>query len=1429
MSERSKKGTTKAFLIDSVFMLVLLSVMVFAQVPEFINPAQPTVTHDLVEDQLYTFTIEVNDPDGQYPLEFTDTSLDADVNFVCFNSTSVGNNQLLLNFTPDNNCVGLYEVEIIAKDTAGEKTVQTIFFNVSNKNDIPVITYADPLGDPSVREDEFISFEVGVQDDDIVYGDYMTFFWYLDGKLSTITDGKLVNETINATAGNATYTPNMDDFDAGYHNVTVVVADTQGANDTYYWNVTVINVNRLPFMNKTFNDTIRWDEDTNLTNNLTLMDYFADLDTNGTRCEIDTGNCLLFNVTYLIGDSSQVDVSIDNESTNVSFFVAPDFEGQLLINFSVFDQNEDEEYNYSNDIILYVLNVNDRPVLQPIPDMNTWSYTNFRYQVNATDVDKETLNYEIGCPTLNISINGSGYISFTPNSSHAGVHTVRVNVSDGVAPLVWDAFTLTINGNEKPFIIPFNNLTINQYDIKDITINGSDPDGDNITIWFKGGVPLFDNMTASNTTSSTYSLHPVPQSLVGIHVLTVYVNDTYNATDNFTFQVEVVDTPMPPVIGSVSVPNDEIRVGKQLVLDNITAHDEDGDIIAFSDDTSDFQVQLMVPGEDAEARIVYTPALVGGPHIVMVSVNDSLGQSDSTPFVFNVTPNYAPVFVTIENMTCEENRMCSQNVDATDANWQDMVIFSDNVTDFEINLNTGVISFIPLSNQSFNATITITDGDLSVDREISVTITDINDPPYAIPNVTEMPEWRQLFENSTKIINITAFDEENDTIFMTIDYINFTDLNGTTRTTDISYFNFSEVTPINENRSYGIINITPGPEHVGSYWVKVSLADNWTSTDYIFNFNITNVNNVPDLNWTLDYPTGGLLIRGNKSTSIECIENTSLHIDVTTTDLDFHDVTVYWYKEYPNRTQVALGTGDSIDFEIPLDAYPQLDLLAMAVDSVGGNSTTVFELNATNINRNVVFGLKRYQLNVSGEVHTNTISNKTHLSVVKKDLINYHNSAEFETAFIEFEVIASSLESLDLYNIGYNAVSEPEGYSLSLSYANTPEASNASEWLTVGAGNNITKLDVEPFLKIKANIDTATANPESPAIYNDFNVRYGIRDIIVQPQTEYNIWFDLDHYFKDVDYDDTLTYGYVATKGGELLNITFQNGHFVHPQFIEEGEVELYFTADDGEGSNATSNSVYILIDAKPEPVPQPIPSSGGGGSQRVEVIKYKRVTVPVSFNILHPENLTIYQNDTIEVPLKLENTDRFDIMDLKLNVESDREGIQVRMNKDFFDIIPAGTTETATMIVNITEIYGSFGLTVTANASQPDFSDSAKIMLTALKQLQEKNEIEVLKYAFVKDLMAKNPECAELEEYIERAKQAIREGRADTADMLLQHFINDCKVLMSEEEKKPHEDAPGKIMDLINKTGDYQLIAWVIGLLTFLTIGICIIIYVRV
>ena len=178
----------------------------------------------------------------------------------------------------------------------------------------------------------------------------------------------------------------------------------------------------------------------------------------------------------------------------------------------------------------------------------------------------------------------------------------------------------------------------------------------------------------------------------------------------------------------------------------------------------------------------------------------------------------------------------------------------------------------------------------------------------------------------------------------------------------------------------------------------------------------------------------------------------------------------------------------------------------------------------------------------------------------------------------------------------------------------------------------------------------------------------------------------------------------------------------------------------------------------------------------------------PYSFHIIAPPSITIFQGDSIIIPLEIQNLGKeININDITLSVEGDSPLIKPSLDKTSIATLKPSSSITTNLIIQAAENTGTFSVTITADASLPRLHDAVKIITNIVGKEGPEEDAAQQQLIFAKKLFDGNPQCSELLETIERAEQELENDNPTRALELTSEAVNKCKELIAVKvSKKP-------------------------------------------
>jgi PKD repeat protein/transposase len=466
-----------------------------------IQPPPGPVTID--EMDTINFFIDAYDPDGN-PLEYSweldgvGVSTVSSYDFIT-DYTSAGNYFVTLDVTDNFSDNSLYyEWNVTVNDVDQEIVV----------NDIQ-----PPPGPVTIDETETINFFIDAYDPD---GNPLEYSWQLDG-VGVSTD--------------STYLFTTNYTSSGIYSVTLFVTDNFTDNSLYYeWNVTVNDVDQEIVVN--------------------------DIQPPPGAITIDETETINFFIDAFDPDGNPLEYSWKLDGVEVSTISTYDFTtdytsaGLYLVTLDVTDNFTDNslyfEWNVTVNDVDQEIVVND---IQPPPGPVTIDETEtINFFIDAYDPDGNPLEYSWKLDGVEVSIistydfitdytSAGEYLVTLEVTDNFGTRSISGSVSRNTLNYSWD---ITVNDVDQPIVVdelipPEGDITIDEGDVINFSINAYDPDGNDLEYsWQVEGeevsvVSTFDFITDENS--------------AGEYEITLYVTDNFGTRDelNFLWNVTVND------------------------------------------------------------------------------------------------------------------------------------------------------------------------------------------------------------------------------------------------------------------------------------------------------------------------------------------------------------------------------------------------------------------------------------------------------------------------------------------------------------------------------------------------------------------------------------------------------------------------------------------------------------------------------------------------------------------------------------------------------------------------------------------------------------------------------------------------------------------------------------------------------------------------
>ncbi|MFN1571268.1 Ig-like domain-containing protein, partial [Vibrio harveyi] len=684
-----------------------------------INPRPPVAEDDSV----------LTDEDASVSIDVLANDQDADSDSLSIESATVpaeqGTVEIIdgkLIFTP-------------AEDFNGEATVTYVVTDGALTDEATVTVTVNPINDAPVAVNDTVTTD----EDTAVTIDVLANDSDPENDTLTITAASVPAEqgTVTIVDGKLVFTP-AENFN-GDATISYTISDGQLTDDATVA-VTVNPVNDAPVA---VNDTVATDEDTAVT-----IDVLAnDSDPENDQLTITNASVPAEQGTVTIVDGKLV------------FTPAENFNGDATISYTISDGQLTDDAT----VVVTVNPVNDAPVA--VNDtVATDEDTAVTIDVLANDSDPENDTLTITAASVpaeqgTVTI-VDGKLVFTPAENFNGDATISYTISDG--QLTDDAtVAVTVNPvNDAPVAV--NDVVSTDEDTAvtiDVLANDSDPENDTLTI------------TAASVPAEQGTVAIVDGKLV----FTPAENFNGDATISYTISDGQL-TDDATVAVTVNPVNDA-----PVAVDDTVTTDEDTavtiDVLANDSDPENDQLTITnasVPAEQGtvaivDGKLVFTPAEnFNGDATISYTISDGQLTDDATVAVTVNPVNDAPVAVD-DTVTTDEDTAVTIDVLANDSDPENDSLTITNASvpaeQGTVTIVDGKLVFTPAENFNGDATIsyTISDGQLTDDATVAVTVNPVNDAPVAVDDTVATDE------DTAVTIDVLANDSdpENDTLTIT--------------------------------------------------------------------------------------------------------------------------------------------------------------------------------------------------------------------------------------------------------------------------------------------------------------------------------------------------------------------------------------------------------------------------------------------------------------------------------------------------------------------------------------------------------------------------------------------------------------------------------------------------------------------------------------
>lgn len=423
------------------------------------------------------------------------------------------------------------------------------------------------------------------------------------------------------------------------------------------------------------------------------------------------------------------------------------------------------------------------PVLAPIGSQIVALGQTLNFTASATDADGDSLTVRAqGLPTgstLPETTNAGGSVSSTfswkPVAGDEGIYTINVEAFDNVTIPIIDneQVQITVTGsNAAPVLTPIGNKTVANNGTVNFTVGGSDADGDNLTF----SANFLPTGATFNPSTRVFNWTPTSNQFDNLFtgiVFRVTDDGVPNLFDEEAISITVGAGNQPPVFTPIA---DQTVAAGQAVSFNVMATDAAGQTI----DLTPVSIPAGATFNSASgtgsvsSTFNWTPtAAQAGANSLRFKAQDNGLPSASSFLDLTITvttgpANQTPTDITLAPAAVDENSAAATVVgtitvtdpDAGDTHTLSFVAPNNDAGGlFEIVGNQLRVKTAGLNHETSptqTVTIRANDGSANFDKDITITINDVNDAPVFTSTATP-----SVAENTTAVVTVVATDEDD--------------------------------------------------------------------------------------------------------------------------------------------------------------------------------------------------------------------------------------------------------------------------------------------------------------------------------------------------------------------------------------------------------------------------------------------------------------------------------------------------------------------------------------------------------------------------------------------------------------------------------------------------------------------------------------------
>jgi hypothetical protein len=514
---------------------------------------------------------------------------------------------------------------------------------------------------------------------------------------------------------------------AGSYSITFTVSDGKGGEASEAVTITVVEANRVPTLSSIGAQSVA--EGSLLS--LTLSGNDPDEDA----------------LTYSVSGNPS-----GSSLSGATFGWTPGYDqaGSYSVTLTISDGRGGEA---SETVSITVSDANRPPTLSDIGSQSVSEGSAFSLTLSGSDPDGDVLTYSVSGNPPGASLSGVAF-SWTPSSGQAGSYTLIFTVDDSRGGTDSKTVSLTVvvptPTNRSPALSGIGSQSVAEGSPLNLTLSGSDPDGDALTYSVSG------NPSGSSLSGATFGWTP-GYDQAGSYQVTFAISDGRGGEASEAVTITVSDANRVPTLSGIGAQN--VAEGSSLNL-TLSGSDPDGDALTYS-----------VSGNPSGSSLLgnifsWTPGYdQAGSYQVMFVVSDGRGGEASEAVTITVSDaNRSPTLSGIGSQSVSEGSFLSLTLSGSDPDG-DVLTYSVSGNPSGSSLSGSIFSWTPSSGQagSYTLIFVVDDSRGGTDsKTVSLTVV-VPTPTNRSPTLSGIGS-QSVAEGSSLSLTLSGNDPDGDAL-----------------------------------------------------------------------------------------------------------------------------------------------------------------------------------------------------------------------------------------------------------------------------------------------------------------------------------------------------------------------------------------------------------------------------------------------------------------------------------------------------------------------------------------------------------------------------------------------------------------------------------------------------------------------------------------